>query len=159
MPEPGLARLLVHRRPVLLAALEHRRVQQAGIDFIDFRQELPGPVDGLVLEVVAETPVAQHLEHRVVVGVVSHLFEVVVLAAHSQTLLRIGRTRIRRRGIAQEDVLELVHAGVGEHQRRVILDHHRGRRHDGVSLGCEEIEKFLSYFLRSHNSAKYQKLF
>ncbi len=156
MLEPGFARLGVQGRAVLRAAFEDGRVQQAAVDFIDFRQEFPGPVYGLVLEVVAEAPVAQHLEHSVVVRIVSHFFEVVVLSAHSQAFLRVRRTRVRRGGVTEEDVLELVHTGVGEHQRRVILDHHRGRRHDGVSLGCEEIEKSLSYFLRSHNSAKYQ---
>ena len=44
-------------------------------------QVFPRPVDSLVLEVVPEGPVPQHLEHRVVVGVVAYFLEVVVLAA------------------------------------------------------------------------------
>ena len=43
------------------------------------------------LEVIAERPVSEHLEHSVVVGVVSHLFKVVVLTAYTQTLLRVGK--------------------------------------------------------------------
>ncbi len=124
--EPGLPGFHVHGRPVLLAALEHCGVEQFRVYLVDFCEEFPGPVYRLFLEVVAETPVAKHLEHRVVVGVMSHFFEVVVLSAYPQALLRVCCTRVRGLGIAEENVLELVHAGVGEHQRRVILDHHRG---------------------------------
>ena len=157
--EPGFPGFMVHRGAVIFAALEHGGVEQLRVDLVDFGKELPRPVYRLFLEIVPEAPVAEHLEHGVVVGVVPDFFEVVVLAAHSQTFLRICRSRVRGLGVAQEDVLELVHSGVGEHQRRVILDHHRSGRHDGVSLGCEEIQKFLSYFLRSHNTAKYQTIY
>ena len=62
-------------------------------------QQLPGPADRLLLEIVAERPVAQHLEHRVVVGVVADLLQVVVLARHAQALLRIGRPADTGRGV------------------------------------------------------------
>jgi hypothetical protein len=35
---------------------------------------------------------------------------------------------------AGEDVLELHHAGIGEHQRRVVARHERRRRHDLVAV-------------------------
>ena len=143
--QPGVAGFRVQGGAVLGAALEHGRIQQAGIDAVDLRQELPGPVDGLRLEIVAEAPVAEHLEHRVVVGIVSDFLEVVVLAADPQAFLRVGRPLELRRGIAQEDVLELVHAGIGKHERGVVLDHHRCGGHDRVPLGSEEIQEFLSY--------------
>ncbi len=50
-------------------------------------QELPGPVDGLALEVVAEGPAAEHLEERVVAWGATDLLEVVVLAGYAQAAL------------------------------------------------------------------------
>src|SRR5262249_45653810 len=42
---------------------------------------------------------------------------------------------------AGEDVLELHHAGIGEHQRRVVDRHERRRRHDRVIVAGEEVEE------------------
>ena len=50
------------------------------------REQLPGPVDGVGLEVVPEAPIAQHLEERVVVHVLAHVVQVVVLAARADAL-------------------------------------------------------------------------
>ncbi len=122
---PGLSGLLVESRPVFGRTLEHGGVELRLVDLVDFRQEFPGPGDGLGLEIVAEAPVAEHLEHRVVPSIVAHGFEVVVLSADPEALLRIRRPFHLRHGVAQKYVLELVHSGVGEHQRRVVLDHHR----------------------------------
>ena len=47
-------------------------------------QEVPRPVDGVALEVVAEAPVAEHLEEGVVPWRPADLLEVVVLAGHAQ---------------------------------------------------------------------------
>ena len=69
------------------AALEDGGIEVGGVEVEDIDEVLPRPVDGLVLEVVAEGPVAEHLEHGVVVGVVSDLLEVVVLATGAQALL------------------------------------------------------------------------
>jgi hypothetical protein len=46
--------------------------------------------------------------------------------------------------MAGEHVLELHHAGVGEQQRRVVARHQRAGRHDGVTLGSEEVEEALA---------------
>ena len=147
---PVVVGLLIEGHAVLLRALEDGGVHALGRQVVDVVQQLPGPCDRLLLEVVAVGPVAQHLEHRMVVGVVADLLQVVVLARHAQALLRVGRARILAGRIAQEDVLELVHARVGEHQRGVSLDDHRGRRHDHVALRCEEVQKGLTNFIRFH---------
>ena len=150
--EPGGLGLGVQGGAVFLAAFEYGGVQLGLVNLVDFRQQFPGPVDGLGLEIVAEAPVAQHLEHGVVTAVVAHGFQVVVLAAHAQALLAVGGTGEFGGGIAQEDIFELVHARVGEHERRVVLDDHGGRRYNGVALGCEEVQVFLADFLRCHTS-------
>ena len=148
--EPGLLRLRVQGGALFRAALEDGGVELGRINHIDFREQFPRPVDGFFLKVVPETPVAQHLEHRVVTSVVAHGFQVIVLAAHAEALLTVGRPGELGGGIAQEDVLELVHARVGEHQRGVVLDDHGGRRHHRVSLGGKEVQVFLSNFFCCH---------
>ena len=123
---PELGRLFVAGQAFLLVTLEDRDVEVLGIQVENTNEILPGRVDGALLEVVAKRPVAQHLKHRVMVGVVADHVQVVVLAAHAKTLLRVGaaaRLRILR---AKYDVFPLIHARVGKHQRGVVLDDHRG---------------------------------
>jgi hypothetical protein len=72
-----------------LVAPEVGGVEAVGGRAPDLGQQLPGPVDGLLLEVVAERPVAQHLEEGVVVGVLADVLEVVVLAAGADALLAV----------------------------------------------------------------------
>ncbi len=150
--EPGFLGFLVHLGPVFGRTLEHSGVEEVLVDFIDLGEKLPGPVDGFFLEVIAVAPVAEHLEHSVVVGVVAHLFEVVVLSADSQALLGVGGALVWCGLVAEENVLELVHPGIGKHKRRVVLYDHRGGGHDDVLLGGEEVEELLPYFFRCKHS-------
>ena len=71
-------------------------------------------MDRFALEVVAEAEVAQHLEERVVAGCIADLVEVVVLAACTHAALRTGRARVAAFLRAEEHILELDHARVGE---------------------------------------------
>ena len=137
--EPVRGSLVVAGQPLLLRAFEHGDVEVTRVELQHVDQILPGHVDGALLEVVAKRPVAQHLEHGVVVRVVAHLLKVVVLAAHAQALLRVGPAARFGVALAQYDVFPLVHAGVGEHERGVVLHHHRGRWHNGVALAGKEI--------------------
>ena len=79
--------LVVALQPFVGRTLEHGGVEMRGVKTQHVHQEFPCPVDGLFLEIVAERPVAEHLEHGVVVGVETDLLQIVVLAAHAQTLL------------------------------------------------------------------------
>ena len=85
--QPQLARLVVRREPELLVALEVGGVEAVGRQPVHLRHELPRPRDGVLLEVVAERPAAEHLEERVVVRVHPDVLEVVVLAAGADALL------------------------------------------------------------------------
>ena len=69
------------------ASFEYGGIQIFRVNLQYIYQIFPCPADGLFLEVISERPVAQHLEHGVVVGVVSHFFQVIVLAAYTQTFL------------------------------------------------------------------------
>jgi len=110
----------------------------------DFRQEFPGPGNGLALVVVAEGPVAEHLEKRVVVGVAADFLEVVVLARDADALLGVGDALPGRLAGAEEDFLELVHARVREQQRGIRREHDGRRGHDLVPLRGEEVEERLA---------------
>ena len=106
--------------------------------------QLPGELDRQILEVVAEREVAQHLEERVVPGGVADVLQVVVLAAGAHALLRRRGAQVVALLGAGEDVLELHHAGVGEHQRRIVARHQRARRHDAMPVPGEEVEERLA---------------
>ena len=103
--------------------------------------QVPGKLDGAVLEIVAEREVAEHLEEGVVAGGVADIVEVVVLAAGAHAFLRADRALVGALLEAGEDVLELHHAGVGEHQGRIVARHERRRRHDLVPGLGEVVQK------------------
>ena len=143
-------RLGVGAQPVGFIALEDGGIEAVFREFVHLGEQFPGPVDGLFLEIVPETPVAEHFKHRVVIGIVADLFEVVVLAADAKAFLTVRHPLGCRRCVAEENILELVHAGIGKHQRGVVLDHHGGRRHDGVPLACKEVREGLPDLFDCH---------
>ena len=89
--QPQLARLLVGggAAAAVGVALAVGGVEAVRGDAVDVGEEVPRPVDGLALEVVAEAPGAEHLEEGVVVRVLAHVLEVVVLAARADALLGV----------------------------------------------------------------------
>ena len=115
--QPDVRRLVVIR---VYRAPQARRIQTQGED-----QEVPGEMDRFALEVVAEGEVAEHLEEGVVPGGVADVLEIVVLAARAYAALARGGAQVVALLPAEEDILELHHAGVGEEQRRVIAGHER----------------------------------
>ncbi len=79
---PDRARLVVGReRRVARVAAEDGDDQAVLRQVEDLREELPGEGDGVLLEVVAEAEVPEHLEERVVARGDADVLEVVVLAA------------------------------------------------------------------------------
>jgi hypothetical protein len=127
-----------------------RDPQLVGRQLVDIDQQFPGVLDRVALEVVAEAEVAQHLEEGVVARGVADVFQVVVLAAGAHAFLRGRRAVVAALVEAEEDVLELVHPGVGEQQRRVVVRHQRTGGHDLVALGGEEVEELLADFGAFH---------
>ena len=134
MLQPIACSLIVASESFFLGTFEHSDIEVFGVEFQHIHQILPSHINGSLLEVVSERPVAQHLEHGVVIGVMSYLFQVVVLAADAEALLAVGPPARFRVACTQDDILPLVHTCVGEHQGGVVLHHHRCRRHDGMSL-------------------------
>ena len=106
--------------------------------------QVPGQLDRDVLEVVAEGKVPQHLEEGVMPRGVADVVQVVMLAAGAHALLRRRRPAVGPRLLAGEDVLELHHAGIGEHQGRVVARYQRRRGHRLMAVARKVIEKGLA---------------
>src|ERR1700683_3861666 len=84
---------------------------------------------------------------------VADVFEVVVLAARANALLRgCGAGIIALLG-AEEDVLELVHAGIGEQQGGVVGRDQRRAADDAVAAFGKKVEKALSDFGTLHGES------
>ncbi len=103
--------------------------------------ELPGPVDRLALEVVAEAPVAEHLEEGVMARRPPDLLEVVVLAGHAQAALEVDGAGVAALFGAGQRVLEGDHPAVHEEQRVVVRRHEAGAGHDAMAALREELDE------------------
>ncbi len=66
------------------------------------------------------------------------VFEVVVLAAGADAFLRADGAGVGTLLGTEEDVLELVHAGVGKEERRVVGRDERGGVHAAVRFSFEK---------------------
>ena len=137
----GQTRHLAPDRRRFVVVLVDRGIEPGGIDTVILRHQLPSVDDGLFLVIVAERPVAQHLEPGVVAAVLADGVEIVVLAAHPHARLAIGGPGVGTGLAAKEGVLELVHAGVGEEQRRIVGRDDVAGSDDGVAALLEEVEK------------------
>lgn len=117
--EPQSLGFLISGNAALLIAAEVRGIESARIEAVDLGEKVESEVNCLRLEVVAERPVAKHLEESVVVHVLADILQVVVLAACTNALLTVACTSqapefgvfVR---VAQEYCLVLAHSGVHE---------------------------------------------
>jgi hypothetical protein len=110
-------------------------------------EKLPRKTNRVLLEVVTEREVAEHLEERLVPRGVADLLEIVVLSSGSNAFL--GRSRAtpeRRILLTKKNALELHHSGVGEEQRRIVSGNERARRADDVAVPLEVFEKLSTNF-------------
>src|SRR5205085_2034224 len=125
----------------------YRNPQVRGRQLQLFGDELPGEADRVALEVIAKGKVSEHLEEGVMPRGVADLLEVIVLATRSDALLHRGRASSTRRLLLPEKYsLELHHARVGKHQRRVVRRHHRRARVDDVPVLFEVLGESLADF-------------
>ena len=104
-------------------------------------KERPGKGERLLLEVVTEREVAEHLEEGVVAQGGPDVVEVVVLAADAHALLGRGGARVVAALLAEKKVLELVHPRVGEQERRVLVRDQRRAGDDAVAVSLKRREE------------------
>ena len=88
-----IVRFLIELARIARPGLVNRRVKPLRRKFPAFDHQFPGPFDRFLLEVIAEAPVAEHFEKRVVIGVEPDVFEVVMLAAGANAFLRVDDAR------------------------------------------------------------------
>ena len=105
------------------------------------RQQRPCVEDRLLLEVVAEAEIAEHLEEGMMPRGVADIVEIIVLAACAHAFLAAGGARRWRGFEPGKDVLERHHPGVDEHQCRIVVGHQRRAGHDLVVGAAEEFEE------------------
>ena len=115
-------------------------------EFEVFGKKLPGILDGITLEVISEAEVAKHFKECVMASGIAYVFQVIVLAAGTNTFLTGRRTGVGTLVKAKVNILELVHTCVGKQQCRVVTGDYRAGSDDSVSLGLHELQKRRSYF-------------
>ena len=115
--------------------------------------KLPGPCNRISLEIIAKGPVPEHLEECVMIGVLSDVLEVVVLAARPNALLRISGSRrgVGRLFRSEKVGHELVHPRIGKKQAGRLRKERRGR-HNGVPLLLKEVQEALTNFRGGHGA-------
>ena len=94
-----------------------------------------------MLEIITKAEITQHLEEGVMTGGIADVIQVIVLAAGPHTALGRGGSAVMAGIAAQEDILELVHAGIGEQQRGVVVGDQGAGGHHLVALSAEILEK------------------
>ena len=107
-------------------------------------EELPSPRNGLVLEVVAEGEVTQHLEEGAVTGCVTHALQV----GGTDALLAGANAIAGRDLLAREELLHGSHTRVDEEQGRVIVGNQGIGGESQVILGLKECEVFLAQIVK-----------
>ena len=115
-------------------------------DAEDVGEELVAPSDGLLLEVVAEGPVAQHLEEREVAGVAD-----LVDVAGPDALLEVRQPPSGGVLLAEEVGHQGVHAGGREENGGVVLGYERSGADLSVAPLLEEVDVCLSHLLSVHD--------
>ena len=130
-------------------AREYRHVEPVRIEpeaLLRIREELKYPRQLLLLEIVAEGPVAEHLEEGGVT-VVAHLLDI----SGAEGELRIGHAGACRMRLPEKVRHEGLHAGRGEEGGRVVpRDDGRGRDNRVPALLVER-EESAAYVSKLHN--------
>ena len=115
--------------------------QSFRIETEDLCEQFPGVADCILLEIVAETEISEHLEEGMVTSGVSDLIKVIMFSAGTNALLRRNRPRIAALLSTEKNILELNHARIGEQQSRIIGRNQRARIHDFMFSRGEKIEE------------------
>ena len=143
----GDADLIVPNVPRLVIALIDGGIQAVGLQAhpLGTGQELPAPGDGLVLEVVAEGEVAQHLKIGAVTGGLAHVLNV----AGTDALLTGADAAAGRLLLALEPGLHGGHAGIDQQDGFVVLGYQRKAGQAQVAFGLKELQEQLPQLVQA----------
>lgn len=133
-----------------------RSLHSSGVQTIHLGEEFPGEVDSVLLEVVTEGPVTEHLEEGVVVHVLTHIVQIVVLTTGANALLGVASslqlsertggvhlqiTPVDKNYLSEENRLVLVHSSVREEKGGVVQGDNRRGLHKGVLMLLKILNK------------------
>ena len=141
MFHPNVFGFFIQGQVVISASFKNSGIHAVGRYPHFIVQKFPGPINCLLLEIIAKRPVAQHLEHGMMVRIVANFLQIVMLARHAQTFLCIGNTYRLGRLVAQENIFKLVHPRIGKHQGRIVFYDHRGRIDNGMLFRNKKFQK------------------
>ena len=116
-------------------------------------EERPCKADGIVLEIIAKTEVAQHFEKGVVPRRIAYVFQVIVFPPRPDAALRRSGTTVWPLLDTQKNILELHHAGIGKQQRWVVVGHQAATGHNSVPLAGKILQESITYFSTFHKQA------
>ena len=77
---PIFCSFIITRDILLRRTFKDRHIKVFWIQFQHVDQIFPCHIDGTLLKIVAKTPVAKHLEHCVVISVVTDFLQIVMLS-------------------------------------------------------------------------------
>ena len=141
---------LVRAETHIRIAFVDGRVQLVFGESQHVREEQPGELHGVLLEIVAEGEVAEHFKEGVMPRRAAHVLQVVVLPARAHAFLARGGPGIRTLLLPEKRALELDHARIGEKQSRVVMGNERGTLDDRVRPLAKEFQKCLANFAGFH---------
>ena len=121
-------------------------------------QQFPGKGDRVGFEIITETEITQHFEKRVVARGIADIVQIIMLATGAHAFLAGGGAAVIACFDPCEQVLELHHARIGEHQCRVIARHKRARRDHTVALFFEIIQKSRTDVSKAGHGALSRKI-
>src|SRR5206468_1303743 len=134
-------------------ATEYRKPQTCRIKLKFIYQQVPGKLDRIRLEIVAKGKVPEHLKKRLMPRCLADFVEIVVLAAGAQTFLRRCGAHIFAFFQAEERILKLIHAGVGEQQRRIVGRQKRRGTHTSMPVPLEVLQKSFANLVARHKKS------
>ena len=143
----GDADLIVPDVPRLVILQIDGGIQPVGLQTHPLRagQELPAPRDGLVLEIVAEGEVAQHLKIGAVAGGLAHVLDI----AGADALLAGADAAAGRLLLPLEPGLHRGHARVDEQDGFVVLGYQRKAGQAQMAFCLEELQEQLPQLIQA----------
>ena len=118
----------------LVIRMVNRHRQAVLVDPEILGDQVPREGDRLLLEIIAEAEIAEHLEKRVVPRRVADIIQIIMLAPGPHAFLRRGGAGIVACLQPGEQILELHHPRIDKHQRRVVARHKRAGRLDRMAM-------------------------
>ncbi len=107
-------------------------------------QQFPCVLDSIVFEIVAKAEVTQHFKEGVMARGVTDVFQIVVFTARTHAALRGGCAGIITLVETKENILELVHPGVGKQQSWIVVGYQGAACNNLMTFTMEKIEKRLT---------------